>query len=145
MSIMPEQADRREETRVRQGGGVEQREQIVVDEVAERRLWLYRISQILWLACGALESLIGVRIVLKLIAANPQAGFAQLVYALSAPFLRPFANLTVNPSFEGVVVEVTSMIAMAIYALLTLLVVQAIWIVFFRTYTRSMKTFRKTQ
>lgn len=141
---LPEPADRRVETRVRQVGDVEQREQLVVDEVAERRLWLYRISQLIWLACGSLEILIGLRIVLKLIGANAQAGFAQMIYAFSAPFLLPFAGLTINPTVETMILEITSMIAMIVYALLALLVVQAIWIVFYRTYTRSLKTFRRT-
>ena len=141
---LPEPADRREETRVRRNGDVEQREQLIVDEVAERRLWLYRISQLIWLGCGSLEILIALRIVLKLIGANPQASFAQLIYAFSTFFLLPFAGLTLNPSYEGMVLEITSMIAMIVYALLALLGVQAIWIVFYRTYTRSLKTFRKT-
>ena len=144
MSLAPEPADRREEIRVRKDRDVEQSERIVVDEVAERRLWLYRISQFLWLACGALEALIGLRVVLKFIAANPNAGFARMVYSLSALFLQPFAGLVINPSFEGIVLEVTSLIAMMVYALLTLLVVQAIWILFYRTYTRSLKTYRRT-
>ena len=126
-------------------GGVEQRDQIVVDRVAEQRQWLYRISQLIWLACGALESLIGLRIILKLMAANPEAGFAELVYGLSALFLRPFVGLTVNPTFEGMVLEITSIIAMIVYAILTLIVVQAVWILFYRTYTRSRKTFRRTR
>lgn len=141
---LPEPADRREETRVRRTGDIEQREQIVVDEVAERRLWLYRISQLIWLACGSLEILIALRILLKLIGANPQAGFAQMIYAFSTPFLLPFAGLTTNPTFEAMVLEITSMIAMIVYALLALLSVQAIWIVFYRTYTRSLKSFRRT-
>jgi hypothetical protein len=142
--VSPEPADRREETLVRQNGMVEQREQIVVDEVAERRQLLYRISQLIWLAFGCLEALIGLRIVLKMIAANPGAGFAELVYALSLPFLLPFNNLTTNPSAQGMIFEVTSIIAMAVYALIAVVLVQALWILFYRTYTRSLKTYRRT-
>jgi hypothetical protein len=140
----PDAADRREETVVSQNGVVEQREQIVVDEVAERRQLLYRVSQFIWLAAGCLESLLGLRIVLKMIAANPNAGFAQFVYALSTPFLLPFNNLTTNPSAQGMVFEVTSIIAMAVYALLALVVVQGLWVLFFRAHTRSLKTYRRT-
>ncbi len=142
--ITPEPADRREETLVRENGAIEQREQLVIDEVAERRQLLYRISQLIWLAAGCLEALIGLRIVLKMIAANPGAGFAEFVYALSTPFLLPFNNLTINPSAQGMVFEVTSIIAMAVYALLAVIAVQGLWIIFYRTYTRSLKTYRRT-
>jgi len=142
--VTPEPADRREETLVTQNGVVEQREQIVVDEVAERRQMLYRVSQFIWLAFGCLEALIGLRIVLKMIAANPNSGFAAVVYAFSTPFLLPFNSLTTNPSAQGMVFEVTSIIAMAVYALLALVVVQALWILFNRAYTRSLKTYRRT-
>jgi len=139
-----EPTDRREEVRVNQQPGFEQREQVVVDSVAERRQLLYRISQLIWLAAGVLESMIGLRVFLKLIAANPNAVFARFVYLVTTPFLWPFTNLTAQPTSEGMVLEISSLIAMVVYAVATWVVVQAIWLLFFRTYTRSLKTYRRT-
>ncbi len=144
MTINLEPTDRREDIRVHQHGDFEQREQIVVDAVAERRLILYRISQLIWLASGVLEAMIGLRVFLKLIAANPNALFARFVYAMTAPFLRPFAGLTVSPSADGMVLEISSLIAMIVYAVATWVLVQAIWLLFYRTYTRSLKTYKRT-
>lgn len=144
MTYNLEPTDRREEIRVHQQPDFEQREQIIVDAVAERRLILFRVSQLIWLALGILETMIGLRVFLKLIAANPNAFFARFVYAMTAPFLWPFANLTVTPSAEGMVLEISSLIAMVVYAIATWAVVQLIWLLFFRTYTRSMKTYRRT-
>lgn len=85
----------------------------------------------IWLAAVVLEILIAFRIFLKLIAANPQSGFASFVYNITAPFLAPFAGLTSAPSTNnGSVLEFSSLIAMAVYALLfwlALYVVRLIW------------------
>ena len=60
------------------------------------------------------------------------------------PFLLSFNNLTTNPSAQGLIFEVTSIIALAVYALMAVVLVQALWILFYRTYTRSLKTYRRT-
>ncbi|MCB8988022.1 MAG: YggT family protein [Ardenticatenaceae bacterium] len=91
---------------------------------------LRKINQIIWLVAVVLELLILFRVFLKLIAANPQSGFANFVYAITAPFLAPFAGLTSTPSASGSVLEISSLIAMVAYALLFWLiayVVRLIW------------------
>ncbi len=137
--------DRREEVRIHQDPGRDERERVVVDTVAERRLILYRLSQFVWLLTGILETLIGLRITLKLIAANPNAGFARFIYAITQLFLFPFTGLTINPSFEGMVLEISSLIAMIVYAIAAWAVVQALWLIFFRTHTSSVSTYRRVQ
>ena len=52
-----------------------------------------------------------------LIAANPASGFAQFIYGVTGLFLAPFSGLTATPASGGVVLEVTTLIGMAIYAL----------------------------
>ncbi len=79
---------------------------------------VYKWDRILWLIAIVLETLIGFRIFLKLIAANPESGFASFVYNITAPFLAPFAGLTSTPSASGAVLEISSIIAMVVYALL---------------------------
>lgn len=77
-----------------------------------------KLDRIIWLIAVVLEILIGFRVFLKLIAANPQSGFASFIYSVTAPFLAPFAGLTPTPAAEGAVLEISSIIAMAVYALL---------------------------
>jgi len=99
----------------------------------EQKRVLLKISQFIWLGFGVLEALIGLRILLKLIAANPESPFANFIYQVTKPFLAPFVGLTATPAANGVVLEVSSIIALFVYALLSMLVARMIWIVFSRT------------
>ncbi len=143
MSSNLEPTDRREEVKVRRRNGVEQRERIVVDRVAERRLTLHRISQIILLLLIILEMFIGLRIVLRLFAANSNAAFAKFVNTITTPFLKPFAALFSTMQVRGLTVELNSLIAMLVYAVAALIIVQAIWLLFNRTSTRSVSTYRR--
>ena len=99
---------------------------------AEQRRTLLKISQFIWLGFGVLEGLIGLRILLKLIAANPQSPFANLIYEVTKPFLAPFVGLTPTPAANGVVLEIHSIIALFVYALISVLIERLIWIIFSR-------------
>ena len=110
--------DRREETVVTQQPGYAATEQVTHDVAAERRLRLALVTQIIWAVLGLLQILLGLRFLLKLIAANPASGFAVFVYGITKPFIAPFALLIGTPTSGGVIFEATTLIAMAIYALL---------------------------
>ena len=77
-----------------------------------------QVQRVVWFILGILETVLGLRFLLRLIGANPNAGFAQFIYNLSYPFLIPFFNLVPTPATEGVVLEVSTLIAMLVYALL---------------------------
>ena len=109
--------DRREETVVTEQPGYAATEQVTRDVAAERRLSLALVTQIIWAILGLLEVLLGLRFVLKLIAANPDSGFAALIYGITKPFLAPFTALVGTPQSGGTILEVTTLIAMAVYAL----------------------------
>jgi len=66
--------DRREETVVTQEQGYAASERVTRDVAAERRQSTFQITQIIWTLVGILEIALGLRFVLKLIAANPDAG-----------------------------------------------------------------------
>jgi YggT family protein len=108
---------------------------------AEQRLILSRITQVLWLLLGFLEALIGIRVVLKLIGANPAAFFSQLIYGVTEVFLWPFAGLTANPTFGAFQLEVTSIIGMIVYALIAWGVIRLIWVLFYRPDTSEATTY----
>ena len=99
---------------------------------ADQRQALFKLSQFLWLAFGVLEGLIGLRILLRLMAANPASPFARLIYEVTQPFLWPFAGLTVTPSANGVTLEISSIVALFVYALLSVLIERLFWILFSR-------------
>ncbi|HSH03876.1 MAG TPA: YggT family protein [Anaerolineae bacterium] len=77
-----------------------------------------KINQIIMFTATVLQILIGFRIFLKLIAANPQSGFASFIYGITDLFLFPFAGLTATPASNGAVLEIPAIIAMIAYAFL---------------------------
>ncbi|MCL4275216.1 MAG: YggT family protein [Anaerolineales bacterium] len=93
---------------------------------------LRRITGLIQLGFGVLNGMIGLRFLLKLMAANPQNPFASLIYFITQPFLWMFQGLTRTPSFEGIEVEFFSLIAIVVYGLLGWIIIQLIWILFAR-------------
>ena len=130
--------DRREETVVTRQPGYAATEQVTRDVAAERRLRSALINRIIWAVLGLLEILLGLRFVLKLIAANPDSGFAAFIYGITSPFVAPFALLVGTPTFEKMILEWTTLIAMGIYALFFWGVVTVIRIVVDRPSARSI-------
>ena len=92
----------------------------VTDPYAARRRGAARLVQAIYLVFGVIEALIAMRIVLHALGANPNAGFAQLVYGLTAPLVAPFAGLFGNPQANGSVLELQSIVALVVYALVAL-------------------------
>jgi YggT family protein len=91
------------------------------------------INSISWLG-GALEILLGARLMLRLLGANSQNEFAQWTNNLSAPFVAPFSTLFVNPTLgnKANVLDINIMIAMVIYALLTYSAISLVRFIFYR-------------
>jgi hypothetical protein len=118
----------------------EHRTQITEHPDAGLRVAVSRVAQLIWLMFGVLEALIGLRIVLKLIAANPANPFANLVYTFTDLFLWPFAGLTITPSAQGMVLEIPAIIAMFVYALVGWVIVKLVWLLFYQPATRTVRT-----
>ncbi len=93
---------------------------------------LRRISGLINLGAMVVNGLIGLRFLLKLMAANPANPFAALIYFLSAPFVAIFVGLTPTPSFEGIQIEFFDLIAVLVYFLLAWAVIRLLWILFAR-------------
>jgi hypothetical protein len=105
------------EKAVSDGDGSLHRERITHDVAGEQRIALARTQQVIWLLFGIVEGLIGLRILLKLIGANPDNAFASFVYSFADIFVRPFVTLTSSPSAGAFVLEVPSIVALLVYAL----------------------------
>ena len=93
---------------------------------------LRRVTGLIELGTLIVNSTIGIRFILKLMAANPDNAFAQLVYFFTSPFLFIFIGLTRTPSFDGIVIEFYDLIAIMVYFVLAWVVVRLIWILFAR-------------
>lgn len=139
----PNDADRVEKVRVQQHGSSEYVEHVVDDAAAAQRSFTYQITALLWLMFGALEGLLGLRLILKLLASNPSNPFAQLIYGLSDLFVWPFVGLTVTPSAAGIVVEIHTIIAMVVYAILGWLVISLVRVLLYRRTERFVRIERR--
>ncbi len=98
----------------------------------KRRESLVKWSQIITLLFIALEVMIGLRVMLKLIGANPASPFANLVYQFTNIFLAPFNGLTPTPSAAGMVLEIPAIIAMIVYGILCYFIIRFMWVMFDR-------------
>jgi uncharacterized protein YggT (Ycf19 family) len=103
-----------------------------------------RAVEVTYLVFGIIEGLLLIRLVLKLLGANPQAGFSTFINGLTDVFMAPFRNLlpTVGSSSSGAVLETSVLIAIIVYALIGWVLARLIVIVFFRDVTVSERSSR---
>ena len=129
--------DRRERVEIVRDRDGDLYEHRAVENVgAERQANVAKLVRLIWVATGILEFAILLRMLLMLIAANSNNAFTQLVYGFTDLFLWPFAGLIGSPSAgNGMVLEVSSFIALLVYAVLAWGLVQLIQI--FATSSKS--------
>ena len=133
--------DHRKKVVVEQHGDSVHEEHVVRDLNLEYRETVYKITQLVWLFFGGLEALIGMRVILMLIGANPGSGFTAFVYQLTQLFLWPFQSIIANPTIQNFTLEMTSIIAMLVYAFIGWIFVRLIWVVFHHTPTTRVTTY----
>lgn len=110
------------------GAAVDEVHATAYDPYANRRRSSYKLVQAIWLLFGIVEGILAIRFILKLLGANEAAGFANLIYGASAPFVAPFSNLFNNPGSSGSMLELTTLIAIVVYMLVAWLVARVIWL-----------------
>lgn len=85
---------------------------------------LYRGTQVVWYILGILEALLAFRFILKLLAANPTAGFTHFIYSVTYPFAAPFLSVFKITKVEGNIFEWTTLLAMIVYWLLAIAIIR---------------------
>lgn len=77
-----------------------------------------------------IESLIGLRLLLKVLGGNPGNGFVAFVYNITQPFVYPFQSaFSWQTADTGIgVLEFGSLLAIAFFVLLNYAIVKLIWI-----------------
>ena len=76
---------------------------------------LYRGTQIAWYIFYVIETLLLFRFLLRLLAANPNAGFTEFIYAISYPFAAPFLYVFRVSTVGQGVFEWSTLLAMIVY------------------------------
>ncbi len=79
---------------------------------------IFRTYQVIWYILGIIEVVLAFRILLKLLGANAQSGFTSFIYAISNPFALPFAGILRVTGISEMTLEWSTLIAMAVYAIL---------------------------
>ena len=130
--------DRRQETIVTQEPGYAATQHVTRDVAAEQRLQSFKANRILYTLLGILEILLGLRFVLKFIGANPDAGFSAFIYGITNIFIAPFNALLGTPQVGGSIIEVNTLIAMAVYALLVWIIARLLAIGMDRSTSRTV-------
>jgi hypothetical protein len=129
-------------TTPRPAASVDRVESVAYDPYENRRLMAMRVTQLVYWVFGLIEGLIAIRFVLKALGANPSAGFAQFIYGITNVLVAPFVGLFGSPQAQGSVLELNSLIALVVYALVAWLLARLAWILVGET--RSAVTTRST-
>lgn len=84
------------------------------------QLAVWRAQRIIYYVFGVIQAFILIRFVLKLVAANPSSPFTQIIYNTSWVFVFPFNAVVPNNTVGGTVFEWFSLIALVVYALVSI-------------------------
>ena len=79
---------------------------------------IYRGTQVVWYILGIIEVLLAFRFGLRLLAANPEAGFSRFIYTISYPFAAPFLKVFNASKVDSGVFEWTTLLAMFVFFLI---------------------------
>lgn len=105
---------------------------VAESEESQSRLKTYKSTQIIWFIFGLIEAMLGLRFIFKLIAVNPNNPFASLLYSVTDLLLTPFASLAGAPSADGMVLELSTLLAMLVYAMFGWALERVIYVLFYK-------------
>lgn len=76
-------------------------------------------QRVVWYIVGVIVALLALRLVLQLLGANEGNGFVDFIYSLSGVFAAPFFGMfSYEPSYGVSYFEVSTLVAIVIYALI---------------------------
>lgn len=83
----------------------------------EKKKVIFKAYQIIWYILGFVEIMLGFRITLKALGANPESGFTSFIYGLTNPLALPFQGIFRTSFSNGSVFEWSTLVAALVYAL----------------------------
>lgn len=90
-----------------------------VDAPVERTSRTSTAARVVWFIFGTIIALLMLRFILLLLAANEGTVFVDAVYALSSIFAAPFFGIfSYQPAYGEFTVEVSTVVAIIVYALI---------------------------
>lgn len=98
---------------------VESHTEYVEDKNLMRANLCYWITRVVYFVLGVLEVIMGLRFIFRLLGANQDSSFALFLYNLSYVFVSPFNGIFNDQTIgKASVFEVSTLVAMLIYALI---------------------------
>ena len=95
-------------------------------KVYQEKKIIFRAYQFIWYILGVVEVLLGFRVLLKMLGANPFSGFTAMIYGLSDPLAQPFLGILQAMVVGNSVFELSTFIAMIVYAIVAYGIVQLV-------------------
>jgi uncharacterized protein YggT (Ycf19 family) len=86
----------------------------------------YSLIQLVWLIGGIVQAIIGLRVLFRALAANPQAAFVQFIDTISSPLVYPFRGIIDDRPVGSGMLDISALICMAVYLVATVATVQLI-------------------
>ena len=82
------------------------------------------VGRVVWFLLWVINGLLAIRFVLRLLAANPSAGFTNFIYSITSPLVSPFRGVLASTTAGSAVLEWSTLLAMVIYWLLAWAIVR---------------------
>ena len=102
-------------------------------EAANQNSAIARVVNIVYYLFGIVQVILVIRVLLHLVAANSSNAFANIIDTISYPVVVLFSNLVQNPVLGTTsVLEITTIIAMVVWAIVAWLIARLIWLVLSR-------------
>jgi len=102
-------------------------------DAANQNSAIARVVNIVYYLFGIVEVVLVIRVLLHLVAANSGNAFANIIDTISYPFVMLFSTLVQNPILGTTsVLEITTIIAMVVWAIVAWLIARLIWLVLSR-------------
>ena len=105
------------------------------DPFQERRQIAAKLVQAIHLLFGSIGALIGIRVLLRLLGANPTAIFAEWINGMTNWLTAPFGGLFGTPAVGDNVLEVNALVALVVYTLLGWMLARLAWLLLGETRT----------
>jgi|SRR5579859_219814 len=125
---------------------VESRAEYVEDQNLMRANLRYWITRVVYFVLGLLEVIMGLRFIFRLLGANPDSSFVMALYNLSLVFVSPFNGIFNDQAISRTsVLEVSTLIAMLIYALIAWGLVSLSRVILAPSLTNEQRVIRSRQ
>jgi hypothetical protein len=125
------------------GHNVEQQVEVSEDKNLQRANMRYWTTRIIYFILGVLEVIMGLRFIFRLLGASQGNGFITFLYSLSHAFVAPFNGIFNDQAIGNVsVFELSTLIAMLIYALIAWGLVALGRMIFSPTYDSQQRVVR---